>query len=700
MWLAGLAIVALSLLAPRARAEEGVHRAEDIVVEEQTLRPAEIFEGRPVETEILTAEDIRALPAQNAADVVGKLPGVRTQARIQGEEDTVSIEGMPPEYTQVLVDGQRYTGEIDGVSDLRDLPLENVERIEILRGAQGLRYGSEAAGGLIRVVSQDPPDDGFRGQLDGGGGDQGNIQASGTVGYGNPTAGLSVSFDHDQIDGFETPEDTGAVFVGGNEDSRRLSRDANAAVRIEPAAGLSLRSRVGWRSEDQDLSFEDGGTAGRRDERWRVIQEAEWLATEATRLTGAFTWYGLTTESEVGREFRLEEHEWKLDLAGESYVETWEVPHTVTLGADLRLDSLDLDEGPLPEDIENPMLEDGAAIRETFRKAGLFLVTETELASWASLELGARLQLHSAFDPELLSQAALLLRPAEGLRIRLSWGRNHRAPSLRDLFQPPVPQLGGAYFLAGNPELTTESSTSWRVGFEWSPRSWISVSTVGFWNEIDDHIRSNFAGSLRVGVDQVQVEIPVARPGLELICEATGNFFPECAAVGQTVTDTIEVVRSAPLFRKTNLDSVRTRGIEARLELRPHPSVEVALGYTRLDTKVVDSNLVDLDELPNSPPHTVDARVRLTAPEVGTRLTVRGRWRDRALVEGSGTGLLSFTTDVRSDPSLVLDARLVQPLGEHVEVYADLRNLTDERVVDSLVVRGRTFFVGLRARFP
>jgi len=700
-WLAGLVFGVLALASLPVRGEEDPVRADDIVVEEKTLRPAEVFQDTPVETEILTEDDVRSLPARNAAQAVEKLPGIRTQQRLQGEESAVSIEGMPPEYTLILVDGHRYTGEIGAVSDLRDVPLENVERIEILRGSQGLRYGTEGAGGVINIVTKDPPDDGVRANADGGGGSDGAWQASATAAYGVPVAGGSVSFDHDQIDGFGTPEDLDAVVVGGGPDSRRLSRDANGTLRLDPTEGLTLRSRAGWRREDQDLELEDGGMAEREDVRWRAVQEMEWLATDTTRVLGDAGFYRNTTESEVGRSFTLEEDEWKLRLAGEQFLETWGAFHTVTLGADLRRQTLRLDEEPLAPGFDDPLLAGDRSPDESFDLAGLYLIAETELARSVSLEWGARVQLHSEFDTQVLPQVALLLRPLEALRIRLSWGRNSRTPSLRDLFQPPTPQLGGAYFLEGNPELTTETSTSYRAGLEFSPWSWLSVSAVGFYNDIEDHIRSNIAGTVLVPAEG-EFGQSLLRPGLGLLCDATGDFFRECALLGRTPVQSGDPPGFVPsqLFRRTNLDSVRTRGLEARLELRPHRRVEVQLGYTLLDTEVVDSNLAGLEELPNSPRHTVDALLEVTAPWTETLLSARGRWRDEALVEGSGTGLLSFTTDQRSDPSFVLDARVAQPLGEHFEVYADLLNATDERQVDSLAVRGRTFFVGLRARFP
>ena len=102
-----------------ASAEEGeVERGAEIVVQERVLEPAEIFQDSPIETEIVPEKEIAEEPARNAADVVENLTGIRTQRRLQGEEAAVSIDGMPPEYTRILVDGQRYSGEIGDVDDL------------------------------------------------------------------------------------------------------------------------------------------------------------------------------------------------------------------------------------------------------------------------------------------------------------------------------------------------------------------------------------------------------------------------------------------------------------------------------------------------------------------------------------------------------------------------------------------------------
>ena len=89
----------------------------------------------------------------------------------------------------------------------------------------------------------------------------------------------------------------------------------------------------------------------------------------------------------------------------------------------------------------------------------------------------------------------------------------------------------------------------------------------------------------------------------------------------------------------------------------------------------------------------------MTLPVIETTLTGRARWSGPALIERSGTGLLSFVSNDYSNSSLDVDLRALQPIGENIEFYFDLYNVTNNRIVDSYVVRGRTYFAGVRVRF-
>jgi outer membrane receptor for ferrienterochelin and colicin len=197
-----------------------------------------------------------------------------------------------------------------------------------------------------------------------------------------------------------------------------------------------------------------------------------------------------------------------------------------------------------------------------------------------------------------------------------------------------------------------------------------------------------------LGTRQIYVPPPPLNPDLLLICEASGYVYPECFPEGGYIDEDI----TRPLFRKQNLDDVWTAGIETRLRWQPHRLVAFEAAYTYQKTRVSDSN-IDIDELPNEPAHVVDTFLSLTAPRIDTVLTVQTRWRDTAATETSGTGLLGFASPDRSDPSVVVDLRLLQPLYEGISLFVDVYNVSDTRIVDSYVVRGRSFLVGLRGSF-
>lgn len=696
-----VATLALCALAAAARGEEPeVQRAEEIVIEEQAEKSLEPFDSAPVETEVLKQEEIEERPATTADQIVNRLPGIRTQQRVQGEEAAVSIEGLPPEFTRALVDGRRYTGEIGGVDDLRDLPLSDVERIEVVRGAQGLRFGSEAAGGVIRVITADPPIDGWRADVDAGGGSDTHILSAGSVAVGNPTLGGSLRYVREQINGYDTPDDVDAVVLGSGTDSRSTSNDVYATFVTRPFMNVELQTRGGYREENDDLSAIGDLPKGHNDTtRWLGSQDVVWTLGEHTRVESGLTYYRNGIDADSSREFQLDEDEWGVNGIVERVFEIGPVLTTLLVGADLRRPTLDLHEEPFPPEVEIPGYVPGD-VNEYSGQAGFFWIAETDFTSWLTLETGFRAQLQTDFAPAYLPQVALMVTPWEPgdgrlLRVRGSWGKSFRAPSLRDRFQPPVSQLQDSYFLEGNEDLDPESLQSWRLGVELVPNRWLGLSVTGFYNDITDHIRSTYMGDIvKIGEELVPVPPPPLDDDLALICEAVGYVYAECNPEGGF--DIVPILR--PLYQKQNLDDVKTRGLEARVRLQPHRLLSVDLAYTYLNTHVADSN-IDVSELPNEAPNVVDTLVALTLPRLDTILTVQTRWRDRALTEKSGTGGLGFASTEKSDPSVQVDMRMLQPIGKRFALYADFHNLTDNRVVDSYVVRGRTFFGGVRANF-
>jgi outer membrane receptor protein involved in Fe transport len=663
-------------------------------------------------TEWVTAHEIESIPATDAADVIQNLAGIRTQQRVQGEEAAVSIEGMPPEYTMLLVDGERWSGEIGGVGDASDISLQNIERIEVLRGGQGARYGGDAGSGIVNVVTRDAPTNGIRARADGAGGTDlkglGGATAATRVG----PVGLSLSGEYDQIAGFDEPSDPDIVGSQlGGESSRHQQYFLYGKWDTPATESISLRGNGLWRVEDDDIVPEDFHEHSRRkDTNWRANVGADWLPLARTQASGDFTYYAVQTDSEIGREFVLDEDEWKGETSAEHELETGPIAHTLFGGLELALQRLRLDEGPPPPTVDNPILTLGRRQNEDFFLQSVYVRSESALTRWLTLELGGRARFHSDFQARVLPQVGVLVEPIRTLDLRASWGMNYRTPSLRDLYQPPTAQLGDAYFLAGNPNLDPEKSMATRAGFEWTPFQWLNLATAGFYNDIDDHIRSRFAGDIVIGTRTELVDASELPPEfidpLTAICEAQWQFFPDpadwapqCVSLfnGEPFEFTFDDRRQ--LFVKDNLDSVQTYGIETQLRLRPIWFASLALDYTWLRTRVSDSD-IDIDELPNEAEHAVSVRGVLTAPWTDTQLSAAVRWRSGVIPERSGTGLLTFADpSSRTDDSYQVDLRIAQPLFGTLRVYVDALNVTDERRWDSYGVRGRSFVAGVSGTF-
>jgi len=692
-----LALMAALALAGAARADQANAPTTPAMPEEETvLTPAgvetievvgkleepPIHLDTPMEVEAISEARVRDLPAQSLADVAANLTGVRTQQRVQGQGSAASIEGLPAEYTKALVNGHHYAGQLGGVADLEDLPTANAGRILVLRGPQATRYGSEASGAVIDIQTLAPPrDDGWRLLLDGGGGGDAHVYGSQVTSARVGALGATLATTYNTIDGFDE-RGSDAVITGPGANSQESWQDGYGTLEYAASESLLLRSNFGWRKDETSIR----GDNGEPDEstitpRWITSAGFNAQLDADTELEAQVFRFDSDLDSTIGRDFELRDEEWVVDASLARSFALLGVEPALRVGVDWRVPSLDLREGEL-----DPALGDGLSagnVQERATSTGFYAILETRLTDWANLQLGGREQMHSEFESEFVPQAALLLEPRSGVRLRLSWGTGYRTPSLRDLHQPAVPNLGGAYYLAGNPDLKTESAVGLRAGVEIDPFDTLSLSATFFSNRVDDYIRSARAGVVQTG----ELPAPPALPPDSLICRLAPAD-PRCLPGGPTPI-------YSQLFRKENLDLLRTRGVEAQIRYRPHPLIDLRGGYGYLTTQVDSPTLIGLDELPNEPRHTVDLDATIALPRIDTIVFARARWRDGALVEASGTGIASFTGEEHSHPSWVVDVRVRQPLRSGLSLYVDVKNLTNTKAVDSYEIRGVTVFAGI-----
>jgi iron complex outermembrane receptor protein len=121
----------------------------------------------PIASEVISNEEIRDSSAITASDVLNKLGGVHTRINFTGVPDTpIDLRGFGmtgDQNTLVLVNGQRISENENVTARLSAIPVDSIERVEILRGSGAVLYGSGATGGTINIITRSPVNSGLSG---------------------------------------------------------------------------------------------------------------------------------------------------------------------------------------------------------------------------------------------------------------------------------------------------------------------------------------------------------------------------------------------------------------------------------------------------------------------------------------------------------------------------------------------------------
>lgn len=171
-----LALASLSANAQQAPVPDKEKEKEKATVTMPTvhvLGTAEDMARQALGSSTITKGDLeRRPPANDLAEILRTQPGVNFtgsgSSGTYGNQRQIDLRGMGPENTLILIDGKpvgsrsgammRRSGERDTHGDTNWVPVDAIERIEIIRGPAAARYGSGAAGGVINIITKKPTD--------------------------------------------------------------------------------------------------------------------------------------------------------------------------------------------------------------------------------------------------------------------------------------------------------------------------------------------------------------------------------------------------------------------------------------------------------------------------------------------------------------------------------------------------------------
>ena len=108
----------------------------------------------------MTAKDIKEKNVTTVRDAIAQMPGVYMD---MAGNSGITLRGFSSTDILVLVDGQQMNSTYNSVVNFNEIPVENVERIEVLRGAASSIYGGHAVGGVINITTKEARDNGLHG---------------------------------------------------------------------------------------------------------------------------------------------------------------------------------------------------------------------------------------------------------------------------------------------------------------------------------------------------------------------------------------------------------------------------------------------------------------------------------------------------------------------------------------------------------
>ncbi|OQX12898.1 MAG: TonB-dependent vitamin B12 receptor [Thiothrix lacustris] len=179
---------------------EDVTTLDEIVVTAD--RKARTVDATLAPVSIITRQDIERYQATSLPDVLRRLPGISlSNSGGAGKATSVFIRGSNSSHVLVLVDGIKVGSATTGSVAFEDLPLDQVERIEVVRGPRSSLYGSEAIGGVIQIFTR-KGGKGFQPEISVSAGSNSTQKVNANLAGGNATTWYNLNAGTEKTDGF------------------------------------------------------------------------------------------------------------------------------------------------------------------------------------------------------------------------------------------------------------------------------------------------------------------------------------------------------------------------------------------------------------------------------------------------------------------------------------------------------------------
>lgn len=557
-----------------------------------------LLKDAPVQTEVITSKMLRQYGGKSLEDILSGLTA--SFAFNEGDMGSqMQLNGLGNNYILILIDGKRIHGDVGGENDLGLIDPHNIEKIEIVKGAQSALYGSDAMAGVINIITKKHAE---RLRVGGQGPGLKGVFADNSTRYGthndlrqhNSVAFAfgkftsQTNFQLQRNDGWQnTAEEYAEATVLTDSRNKTVNKFKNWQVAerftYQPMKNLELYAEGSYYKKNicrpqngihpscdvytYDLRYNNASAAAGG--KWLLGKSQSPAANSQQQnvITFDVDWnkhayyydYTKGTYEYVllkGEEYGEQDGEWfsvlmqprqsKLQsdqqrvmgqLKGVFYLP---YENTLNAGAEYRYDYL-----KAPDRTETGTASD--------RTAALYVQDEFNLLKGFNLTAGLRLVDNQNFGFRLNPKVSAMFS-VDDFRFRLGWSQGFKTPTVKELHYRYLHVMGSStFFNIGNTDLNPQTSNYGSANIEYRGRRF-TASVTGYLNKLD-----NMIALVNVPVGEIPAGITTAYLG-----DGSGNV-------------------QARMYK--NMDDARTCGVDLTLSYRLMEGLTLNAAYSYLDTK-------------------------------------------------------------------------------------------------------------------
>lgn len=423
----------------------------------------------PVLTRIISRTDIQKTDATNIQDLLQtELPGVEFSYAMN-QQVNMNLSGFAGQSVLILVDGERLAGETMDNVDFTRLSMADVERIEIVRGTASALYGSNAAGGVINIITRKESQP-WTLHLDGRWGEHASQRYNAVLGLKKGILSNSFNFSHTHSDNYEvsnrgtTPETSTFSQVFGDKTLNFSDR-----LRLDITKNLHLTGRLGFFRRTVDR-VEDS------QERYRDYQaglNAQWQISPKDYIEASYN-FDQYDKSDYLRLRGLDIRKYSnvQNSMRVLYNHTFRQSDILTIGTDYMYDYL-----------MNQNLSSTSRHQQTFDAFAQYDWRITD--RWEVLGALRYDYFSDGAISRLTPKLSARWIPHHRLTLRASYGMGFRAPTLKEKYYNF--DMAGIWIVEGNPALRPELSHNFTLGAETHYKGY-AFTLTGNYNRVMDRI--------------------------------------------------------------------------------------------------------------------------------------------------------------------------------------------------------------------